>query len=169
MALHVAPMSHGVADTVRQPLKILGNILQHINRKWRTQSAAKSKIPSYFQSGGGGRTRTYEGIASGFTVRPLCRSGHSPAAAGGRGGFSSTDTCGALFKLLGDVIELGIERAADRIHGSNDHDRNAGGDQTVFDGGSARLIIQKGDDLTHLTQLLWSIRQYRTATPLRRT
>ena len=31
-----------------------------------------------FQGGGGGRTRTYEGIASGFTVRPLCRSGHSP-------------------------------------------------------------------------------------------
>jgi hypothetical protein len=30
--------------------------------------------------GGGGRTRTYEGIASGFTVRPLCRSGHSPEA-----------------------------------------------------------------------------------------
>ena len=23
--------------------------------------------------------RTYEGLASGFTVRPLCRSGHSPA------------------------------------------------------------------------------------------
>ena len=32
-------------------------------------------------AGGGGRTRTYEGIASGFTVRPLCHSGHSPAAA----------------------------------------------------------------------------------------
>ena len=30
--------------------------------------------------GGGGRTRTYEGLASGFTVRPLCRSGHSPAS-----------------------------------------------------------------------------------------
>ena len=30
--------------------------------------------------GGGGRTRTYEGIASGFTVRPLCRSGHSPGS-----------------------------------------------------------------------------------------
>ena len=28
--------------------------------------------------GGGSRTRTYEGYASGFTVRPLCRSGHSP-------------------------------------------------------------------------------------------
>jgi hypothetical protein len=32
-------------------------------------------------AGGGGRTRTYEGLASGFTVRPLCHSGHSPAAA----------------------------------------------------------------------------------------
>ena len=31
-------------------------------------------------AGGGGRTRTYEGLASGFTVRPLCRSGHSPAS-----------------------------------------------------------------------------------------
>ena len=30
--------------------------------------------------GGGGRTLTYEGLASGFTVRPLCRSGHSPAS-----------------------------------------------------------------------------------------
>ena len=30
--------------------------------------------------GGGGRTRTYEGVASGFTVRPLCRSGHSSAS-----------------------------------------------------------------------------------------
>ena len=29
-------------------------------------------------NGGGSRTRTYEGVASGFTVRPLCRSGHSP-------------------------------------------------------------------------------------------
>jgi hypothetical protein len=33
-------------------------------------------------SGGGGRTRTYEGLASGFTVRPLCHSGHSPMSAG---------------------------------------------------------------------------------------
>jgi hypothetical protein len=30
------------------------------------------------KSGGGGWTRTNEGLASGFTVRPLCRSGHSP-------------------------------------------------------------------------------------------
>ena len=38
-------------------------------------------------------------------------------AAGGSGGFfrySHVWSC-ALFELLGDVIELGIERAADRI------------------------------------------------------
>ena len=35
-------------------------------------------------NGGGGRTRTCEGIASGFTVRPLCRSGHSPIAGSNR-------------------------------------------------------------------------------------
>ena len=33
--------------------------------------------------GGGSRTRTYEGLASGFTVRPLCRSGHSPIVSQG--------------------------------------------------------------------------------------
>src|SRR5262249_1629810 len=36
------------------------------------------------EAGGGGRTRTYEGIASGFTVRPLCRSGHSPEPHGNK-------------------------------------------------------------------------------------
>ncbi len=38
-------------------------------------------MPLRKESGGGGRTRTYEGLASGFTVRPLCRSGHSPTSA----------------------------------------------------------------------------------------
>ena len=46
--------------------------------------AGKSEKPSdnstKKSAGGGGRTRTCEGIASGFTVRPLCRSGHSPEA-----------------------------------------------------------------------------------------
>src|SRR5690242_10102965 len=36
------------------------------------------EFPLLKQVGGRGRTRTCEGIASGFTVRPLCRSGHSP-------------------------------------------------------------------------------------------
>ncbi len=44
--------------------------------------APRRICPGYSASGGGG-TRTYEGLASGFTVRPLCRSGHSPVAGTG--------------------------------------------------------------------------------------
>ncbi len=40
---------------------------------------AVARFAALIGSGGGSRTRTCEGIASGFTVRPLCRSGHSPA------------------------------------------------------------------------------------------
>ena len=39
-------------------------------------------LASRAKVGGGSRTRTYEGVASGFTVRPLCRSGHSPNSSG---------------------------------------------------------------------------------------
>jgi hypothetical protein len=46
-----------------------------------TRHEQASVGPSFdLKVGGGGRTRTYEGLASGFTVRPLCRSGHSPAS-----------------------------------------------------------------------------------------
>ena len=48
--------------------------------KMTSRDTAKFTFLVCFQCGGGGRTRTYEGIASGFTVRPLCRSGHSPEA-----------------------------------------------------------------------------------------
>jgi hypothetical protein len=43
-----------------------------------TPGLAEPKPAKQAKAGGRGRTRTYEGIASGFTVRPLCRSGHSP-------------------------------------------------------------------------------------------
>ena len=41
-------------------------------------AACRKYLQSQRLAGGGSRTRTYEGLASGFTVRPLCRSGHSP-------------------------------------------------------------------------------------------
>jgi hypothetical protein len=50
------------------------------HQKSKTCAASFSEKPKKTY-GGGGRTRTYEGLASGFTVRPLCRSGHSPAQA----------------------------------------------------------------------------------------
>ena len=51
--------------------------------------------------------------------------------------------CYALVKLLRDEIELGIERAADRIDAGNDHDRDAGGEQAVFDGGRSNSSFRK--------------------------
>lgn len=39
--------------------------------------------------------------------------------------------------------ELGVERAAETIHGGNDRKCDAGGDQTVFDGGGATFVLQK--------------------------
>ena len=48
-----------------------------------------------------------------------------------------------LIKHIRNVLELCIERTADRIDGGNDDDRNAGCDQAVLDGGGARLIFQE--------------------------
>src|SRR6185437_1331812 len=45
----------------------------------RPSGFAAALLRPFRKSGGGSRTRTYEGVASGFTVRPLCRSGHSPS------------------------------------------------------------------------------------------
>ncbi len=49
-----------------------------------------------------------------------------------------------LLELGRDVIELGVEAGADRVHGGDDHHRNAGGNQSVFDGGGASLVLQEG-------------------------
>ena len=52
--------------------------MQQTQQKHRGAGGDTSGYLLDFKGGGRGRTRTYEGIASGFTVRPLCRSGHSP-------------------------------------------------------------------------------------------
>src|SRR3954453_14215398 len=59
----------------RGPSAVVGRL--DSPREWRL-------IPPLALGGGGSRTRTYEGLASGFTVRPLCRSGHSPTAGSGQ-------------------------------------------------------------------------------------
>lgn len=56
-------------------------------------------------------------------------------------GFGDQPTGVILLKLIRDILELRVEGAANRIHSGYDHDRNTGGDQTVFDGGSARLVL----------------------------
>ena len=54
-----------------------------------------------------------------------------------------------LFKLGRDAREVRIERGAYGIDGGNDHNRNASGDQTVFNGRSTRLVLQKCDYSGH--------------------
>src|SRR5215471_2474804 len=54
------------------------NLSAHERNMIGRPKAGQVRFLLFFQGGGRGRTRTYEGIASGFTVRPLCRSGHSP-------------------------------------------------------------------------------------------
>ena len=39
--------------------------------------------------------------------------------------------------------ELGVERAAETVHDGDDGQRDAGGDQAVFDGRGAALVLQK--------------------------
>ena len=48
-----------------------------------------------------------------------------------------------LFQIGRDELELGIEGGADTVDGNDDHDRNTGGDQAVFDGGRAGFILHE--------------------------
>src|SRR6266478_5533546 len=48
-----------------------------------------------------------------------------------------------LFQLGRDEPELRIEGGADTVDGNDDHDRNTGGDQAVFDGGRAGFILHE--------------------------
>src|SRR5258707_3419494 len=62
-----------------ETIEITSHDLQHaVTRKKAVNPDRVCVNALILKAGGGGRTRTYEGLASGFTVRPLCRSGHSP-------------------------------------------------------------------------------------------
>ena len=48
-----------------------------------------------------------------------------------------------LVQLAGDIAERGIELGAETLHDRDDRNRNAGGNQAVFDGRRARLVLGK--------------------------
>jgi hypothetical protein len=50
---------------------------------------------------------------------------------------------GSGSQLRLDRVEVGAELIAHALDGRNDRNRDAGGNQSVFDGGSARLISEK--------------------------
>ena len=63
--------------------------------------------------------------------------------------------CEALFKLGRDARELGIQRGAKAIDHGDDGDRDTGGNQAVFNSGSARLVLQKRGELRHESTPYW--------------
>src|SRR6185295_12580934 len=81
--------------------------------------AAIFRFMLLFQGGGGGRTRTCEGIASVFKVSPLCRSGHSPIADN-----VTTKTFAVLkrSRVLMVAGRIGVNpRGSQGFHGRNCH------------------------------------------------
>jgi hypothetical protein len=56
-----------------------------------------------------------------------------------------------IFQQGRDAGEFGVQRAAETVDHGDDGNRDAGGDQTVFDGGGAGFILQKRDNLGHET------------------
>src|SRR5438445_10722635 len=48
-----------------------------------------------------------------------------------------------LFQRGRNSFELGLQGAADAVDGSDDHDRDTGGNQAIFDGGGAGLVLQE--------------------------
>ena len=56
-----------------------------------------------------------------------------------------------LFQLGRYAVELAVQGRTNRVDRCNDHDRNAGSDQAVFNRGGARIIFQKRSDLGHVT------------------
>ncbi len=55
-----------------------------------------------------------------------------------------------LLELRRNAGEICIERRAQPIDHRDDRNRNAGGDQTVFNGGRAGFVFQKFSELAHL-------------------
>jgi hypothetical protein len=83
-------------------------------------------------------------------VRGLCAARKRKEAAECGGLLSSQPPNFRLFQLGGDAAEAGIQLGADAVDGGDDGNRDARGDQAVFNGRRSRLILQKpGEKLRH--------------------
>jgi hypothetical protein len=58
----------------------------------------------------------------------------------------AADHARGLFQLRGDRAELGVELRPHSVDDRDDDHRNAGGDDTLFDGGGAGLIGRKSSN-----------------------
>ena len=61
--------------------------------------------------------------------------------------LSFTQEAEILLQLGRNARELAVERRADRIDRRDDHDRDTGGDQAVFDRSRTRLVLENANSL----------------------
>jgi hypothetical protein len=54
-----------------------------------------------------------------------------------------TFSAGQLFQLSGNASERRRQIGAEGVYGSNDSDRDAGRDKTIFDGGRPAIVLQE--------------------------
>jgi hypothetical protein len=79
-------------------------------------------------------------ILADFAARCIGRPGKCKKAAD-RAASRMPDLASDLFQLRRDAGEGGVELAAEAVHGGDDRNRNAGGDQTIFNRRGARLVL----------------------------
>jgi hypothetical protein len=69
------------------------------------------------------------------------------AAISGGSILSFTQEAEILLQMGRNARELAVERGADRIDRRNDHDRDTGGDQAVFNRSRTRLVLENANSL----------------------
>src|SRR4051812_21349134 len=62
---------------------------------------------------------------------------------------ASSISIGRGAQLSTDIVEHVFQIVAGQLQGGDDHDRNQGGDQSIFDRGSAEVGLEKFADLRH--------------------
>jgi hypothetical protein len=58
-------------------------------------------------------------------------------------GFQVSTSYLVLFDRGGNVAERGVQVRPERLHGGDDRNRDARGDEAIFDGRGARLVLHK--------------------------
>jgi len=54
-----------------------------------------------------------------------------------------------LLQRISDAIKRPFYSGARGVHGDDDHDRNSSSDETILDGGRARVVFQEAKKFMH--------------------
>jgi hypothetical protein len=86
-----------------------------------------------------------------FQSAPPCGLHKNEAAVAGGFTRTSTSHMEMLLQLGRNTLEFAVEVGANRVDGGDNYDRNASGNQPVFDCSCTRLIFEKRRNSRHVT------------------